>query len=289
MISPALTQGLIHEFGSKARDWLPQAESQIDALAYRWGVQLTEPLHGATCSVVIAGLRLGEKVVLKLPYPEAEEADSISTMLAFASVGGVDVLESDSVSGAVLMPRLDPGLNLVESGASEEEAIDVCAELILQLREAPQIDRPDVWTWHEFLGKMEDPMAVEAAKIAVHLHQTSERKILLHGDFHHFNTLRSGDRWVVVDPKGLLGDPAFEVVGFMRNPEISKDPNLTARLRYRLHRFARHLGDDPARLWGWSFVQTVSGGFWSSVSLDSPWRKTAASLWELRDEFWPRH
>lgn len=286
MISLALTQGLVQEFGSKAREWLPQAESQLRSLAYRWGVQLTEPLQGATCSVVIAGQRLGERVVLKLPYPDAEEADSISTMLAFGSVGGVRVLESDSESGAVLMPRLNPGLNLVEYGTSEEEAIDICAQLILQLRKAPQIDRPDVWTWHEFLGKMEDPMAIEAAKIAVHLHQTSERKILLHGDFHHFNTLRSDDRWVVVDPKGLIGDPAFEVVGFMRNPEISNDPCLTDRLRYRLHQFADLLGDDPTRLWGWSFVQTVSGGFWSSVALDSPWRKTAASLWELRSEFW---
>ena len=41
---------------------------------------------------------------------------------------------------------------------------------------------------------------------------------LVHGDFHHHNLLSHGDRWVVIDPKPMVGEPEFDVPTFLWNP-----------------------------------------------------------------------
>src|SRR5690606_23152783 len=47
---------------------------------------------------------------------------------------------------------------------------------------------------------------------------TSHKTVLLHGDLHHDNILKNSDGWVVIDPKGFIGDPVYEVAAFIRNP-----------------------------------------------------------------------
>lgn len=41
----------------------------------------------------------------------------------------------------------------------------------------------------------------------------------LHGDLHHDNIISGGARgWLAIDPKGLLGDPAYDVANIFGNP-----------------------------------------------------------------------
>ncbi|MGE0501992.1 MAG: aminoglycoside phosphotransferase family protein [Rhizobiaceae bacterium] len=40
----------------------------------------------------------------------------------------------------------------------------------------------------------------------------------LHGDIHHENILRGPRGWLAIDPKGLIGDPAFDVANLFHNP-----------------------------------------------------------------------
>jgi streptomycin 6-kinase len=42
---------------------------------------------------------------------------------------------------------------------------------------------------------------------------------LLHGDLHHGNVLHDSERgWVAIDPKGVLGEPEYEIGVALRNP-----------------------------------------------------------------------
>ena len=102
---------------------------------------------------------------------------------------------------------------------------------------------------------------------------------LLHGDLHPFNIPRHRDAWVVIDSKGLVGDPSFDVVGFMRNP-IGKAPEV-AGMRARLERFAERLGDPIERLWAWSFTQTVLCTH-SPSSFGDACQRAARATWEAR-------
>ena len=80
--------------------------------------------------------------------------------------------------------------------------------------------------------------------------------MFLHGDLHHENILLGPSKWVVIDPKGLVGDPAFELSAFVRNPleELRRRPNLGDFLCARITMLAKVTGYNPWRIWGWSLL-----------------------------------
>ena len=125
------------------------------------------------------------------------------------------------------------------------------------------------------------PHVKEAKRIARELLETTDRVVNLHGDFHQYNIIFGAGGWTAIDPKFLIGDPAHEIVGFMRN-NMAKAKD-AAGMRARLERFAERLGDPIERLWGWSFAQTVLCCAWTSgPSGESFWTESVEAIWEAR-------
>ncbi|GAA4111588.1 aminoglycoside phosphotransferase family protein [Aminobacter aganoensis] len=87
---------------------------------------------------------------------------------------------------------------------------------------------------------------VEAATIAERLLSNPHELHVLHGDLHHDNILLGERGWLVIDPKGLIGDPAFDAANLFYNPlyrhDLSLDPE---RVAYMAETFARTLGQRP--------------------------------------------
>lgn len=56
----------------------------------------------------------------------------------------------------------------------------------------------------------------------------------LHGDIHHENILRSTRGWLAIDPKGLIGDPAYDFANLFYNPperdDLRADPERARRM-----------------------------------------------------------
>jgi streptomycin 6-kinase len=83
---------------------------------------------------------------------------------------------------------------------------------------------------------------------------------------HHFNILSAQRQpWLAIDPKGILGEPAYETGAFIRNPipDIYSAPNLTRLLDRRIRLFAEVLGFDPTRIYGWATAQAVLSAWWT--------------------------
>lgn len=87
---------------------------------------------------------------------------------------------------------------------------------------------------------------VEAAVIAERLLSDPHDVRVLHGDLHHDNILLGERGWLVIDPKGILGDPGFDAANLFYNPlyrhDLSLDPE---RIAYMAESFARTLGQRP--------------------------------------------
>lgn len=84
----------------------------------------------------------------------------------------------------------------------------------------------------------------------------------LHGDFHHENALHAPRGWLAIDPKGVLGDPAFDVANLFYNPlesELRYDPARAARLA---HALAPVVEREPAELLDWAFAFTALSASW---------------------------
>jgi len=84
---------------------------------------------------------------------------------------------------------------------------------------------------------------------------------LMHGDYHQYNVLQRGDgSWVVIDPKGAVGDPGYEVWPLMLNCLDCDDP--VARLQARARRLARETPLDEEHILRWTHAGATLSAAW---------------------------
>jgi streptomycin 6-kinase len=99
-------------------------------------------------------------------------------------------------------------------------------------------------------------------------------EMLLHGDLHHDNILTSlRDGFLAIDPKGVVGERAWEVAPFLMNnlpPDRSAWPGV---LRRRADQLSDELSLDRERVYAWSAVRSLQSAFWSL--------RDSVRLWEV--------
>ena len=89
--------------------------------------------------------------------------------------------------------------------------------------------------------------------------------MLLHGDLHHWNILRATrELWLAIDPKGVVGEPAYEVGALMRNRlgGVLQGGDPVAVVRRRLDILAEALTIDRDRIQGWALAQAILSAWW---------------------------
>ena len=133
------------------------------------------------------------------------------------------VLSEDD--GMLLLERAVPSISLKSYFPNmEQESIEIVCKVMKKLHQAnisAAYNLPHIKDWLTALDKdwpIPDEHLQKARKLRDQLLQTSEADVLLHGDLHHDNILQNGDDWLVIDPKGVIGEPAYEVAAFIRNP-----------------------------------------------------------------------
>jgi streptomycin 6-kinase len=183
---------------------------------------------------------------------------------AFAGFGAVNVLtESD---GMLLLERADPGVSLRSYFPEKDnDAIQITCECLKRLHQAAiPTDHhfPHVKDWLMALDKnlsIPTDYLHKARKLRDELIATSATPALLHGDLHHDNILQNSNDWVVIDPKGVIGEPAYEVAAFIRNPipELLTHDNATSIIENRIAQFAKTLKLSEQRIIHWCYVQAV--------------------------------
>lgn len=235
-----------------------------------WRVTVERVMETGT-SLLAFGHRDRQAVVLKVTGKAGDEWRSGEVLEAFGGRGVVRAL--DHVEGAVLLERLVPGKPLTAAGIGDEEATGILAAVIGGMSPGPP--PPAVATVETWGGSFERYAAsddgaiprplVEAARRAyARLCASQAETRLLHGDLHHANVLYDADRgWLAIDPKGVVGELAYEAGAALRNP--CGRPALfaaPATITRRVHLFARALRLDSERIRAWAFAQAVLAAIW---------------------------
>jgi len=90
----------------------------------------------------------------------------------------------------------------------------------------------------------------DCARVSAELLAQEQEITPLHGDIHHDNILDFGERgWLAIDPKGLIGDRAFDYANLFCNPDASAaDPQ---RFDRRVEIVSEAAGLDRTRLLRW--------------------------------------
>lgn len=269
---------MVHVHGPTARSWLAGLPDLIGTLEERWGVAIGPPFAPLSYHYVAPGLRrTGGEIVLKLAPPGAELRHEAETLKVFGGKGAVRLLAEDLDAGAMLLERVTPGGDARR--LPDEQAARAVAGVMREIHRPLEGGHtfPTVQDWGGAFGDLRrryqggtgplpGRVVDKAESLYAELAASMAAPVLLHGDLHHENVLSGeGDRWVAVDPQGVVGEPAYEVGAFLRNPipEVWRWPGLAKVMDRRVGVFAEELGFERRRLVGWGYAQAVLSALWS--------------------------
>jgi streptomycin 6-kinase len=264
---------------------LPSLIAECEA---RWKIKAGAPFALSFNYVAPALTTDGQSVVLKLGVPNSELAGEIRALQSYAGTAAVRLLDSDEDRGMMLLERIEPGYTLA-SLADDEQATRAAARVMRGLWKPlpPEVRFPTATEWAGDLAKLRKrfnggtgplPAALvgQAEALFRDLLSSAEPSVLLHGDLHQFNILAARRRpWLAIDPKGLAGEPAYEVGALLRNPDprLCTDSNVQRRRIEVLH---EELGFAKDRMLSWGIAQAVLSAWWSIEDSATDWHLQCA-------------
>jgi streptomycin 6-kinase len=274
--------------GEDGEAWLHRLPSIIATCAEQWNLTLEPPFpHLSYNHATPARRRDGTPVVLKIGYPgNPEYVTETEALRLFAGRGSVALLDLDPANGAMLLERLEPGLSL--STVTDDVAATSIAAGVMRLlpRPAPP-DHPFPTVAHWGLGftrlrttfdggsgPFPAPLVDRAEHLFAELISSSAEPTLIHGDLHHGNILAASRApWLAIDPKGLVGEPAYETGALLRNPlpDLITRPDGAHILTRRIDQLAEELDFDRTRLRAWAFSQAILSAWWTYEDNDGDW------------------
>ena len=266
----AFESNIINIYGEKGRRWLDHLPNLVTQLANTYGLSNLKPVDNLSYNYVLTGFQDSKAVILKLGLDIDGFKREASALMAFSGFGVVEVLSESN--GLLLLECAVPGVSLKSYfHENDDEAINITANVIKELHKAPIPSThafPHIKDWLEALdGDLKIPVQTlqKAREIRDQLLKTAEPDVLLHGDLHHDNILQNSNDWVVIDPKGVIGELAYEVAAFIRNPipELLTHADAPNIIHNRITRFARLLELPSQRILDWCFVQAVLSWAWS--------------------------
>ncbi len=278
ILSPAFRDRIVSIHGQSGQEWLDNIPTLQADLVERWSLRDIQPLPDLSYNYLVFGITSENlPVVLKMGVPHAALNAEIQSLREFDGKGAVRLIDADAHQGALLLERIIPGDDL-RSMPDDQAATRMAAGVMKELWKAGPTSAvfPGAADWcqgfQRYLeinqgdGPLPSELVQQASKMADDLLNSSQNQLLLHGDLHHRNILKTAvNTWIAIDPQGVIGEPAFEVGALLLNPvpDLINWPNLKEIQKQRLIILEEELHIDGERLLAWSFVRAVLSAIWS--------------------------
>ncbi len=192
---------------------LSAAKATALEVAREWGIELGEPFALSNVSYVAPAGRAVLKVAWDGDQESLHEGDALELWNGDGAVrllrrSGRALLEERALPGDDLSPLPDHKATAV--------AVDIASRLWRRAGSPFRPIAPEVARWLDHAEREGSELVPLARELLVELDPGADW--LVHGDFHHHNILRHGDRFVAIDPKPYLADREYDVPAFLWNP-----------------------------------------------------------------------
>lgn len=265
-----LEENIINLYAAKGKQWLTDLPQLVAHLEIAHGLSHLKPFKNLSYNYVLSGFQGLQPIVLKLGLDSNALKREALVLKAFAGFGTVSVLVEND--GMLLLERAVSGVSLKSYfPENDNDAIHITGECLKQLHQAPIPSNHSLPHIKDWLVALDTDLDIptdtlhKARGLRDELIATSAKPVLLHGDLHHDNILHNGNSWVVIDPKGVIGEPAYEIAAFIRNPmpELLEHPNASDIIDNRINQFAKTLKLSKKRIINWCYVQAVLAWVWA--------------------------
>lgn len=278
--------------GAAGVDWLARLPMLLEECARHWSLTIQPPFAPLTYNYVAPARRAdGVEVVVKAGVPHRELLSEMAALRFYDGRGMVQLLDADADRGIMLLERLRPGTPLTYL-EDDEQATVIAARVMRELwRPAPPTHAfSTVADWAAGMGRMRahfdggtgplpTPLVERAERLFAELLATMDAPVVLHGDLHHDNILAATrEPWLAIDPKGIVGEPAYEVGALLHNPlpRILDVPDPKRLFARRVDLLTEELGFERERILGWGVAQAVLSAWWTVEDHGYGWEPAIA-------------
>ncbi|MBX3575563.1 MAG: phosphotransferase [Rhizobiaceae bacterium] len=255
-----------------------------------WAVVIRDRLSsGVGGDVWLAEQQQGDRAVVKVPSIAARpDAGRAADYLRWRGGHGAVRLLDESGDLHLLEyagpTRLLDHLHSEGDAAAASIAADVVAQLHAPSPDAAPASLTPLRTHFSSLltRSAYEPLAGYAVLAGSLIAETREPSIL-HGDIHHENILLGKRGWLAIDPKGLIGDPAFDAANMFHNPVGFAGRFDADRIAMLAGVMSRALQRSPADILSWAIAYSgLSAAWWMEDGDDEAVRRTMAIGAQIR-------
>lgn len=241
--------------GAAGKAWLDAVPDLVSGLVREWELTIrAKPMAGTVGLVWEVSCSDRSAAVLKVGWQDVWSCNEAAALREWAGNGAARLLESDDVSGSMLLERLCPQRSLVAEPL--EEAVCTAAAVANRLHVLSSRGFAGVLDQDDEDGRSSGKYDAEIAHVrpAVEEAITALPSVLLHGDLHYENILWSGREWKAIDPKPASGPAEWDYIPLLRNRFAEYDhSDLLRDIRRRLDRVTEAAGG--SRREAYLFVQ----------------------------------
>ncbi len=260
------------------RAWLDRLPTILSDCERRWNISIDPPFPNLSFNYVAPARRAdGTRVIVKACSPTGEFKWESEALRLFDGHGMAQLLDSNKDDEVMLLEYLSPG-TLLRDIEDDEAATSVAASVMREMwRPTPEHHSfKTVQDWGKGFTRLRDhfnggsgpfppTLLEEAETLYTELCDSMTDLVLLHGDLHHENILAAQRQpWLGIDPKGIIGEAAYETGSWLRNPYpgLMRLPQPGRTLALRIDQFAEELGFERARIRDWAVAQAVLSAWW---------------------------
>ena len=229
---------------------LDLASSEVLAVeaARHWGVELGPPFAMSNVSYVAPAGDLVVKVAWDGDDESLHEPDALELWDGDGAVG-----LRGRFGRALLEERAFPGDDLATLPEADATAIavDLASRLWRSARPPFRPVLPEVRRWLDRAGGEGSELVPVARELLAEVGEPMSW--VVHGDFHHHNILRHGERYVAIDPKPFAAEREYDVPSFLWNPMNNRFEDRD-QIEARIAAFVA-VGLDDYRIRAWTVIR----------------------------------
>lgn len=274
-------ENVINRFG---KDFYKKVLRDIETYADKWTLTSFQfiPSYSSNLIFICYSENFG-RVVLKIGNPSFREIfTEFNTLCEYNGRRFCRVFDDDIENGVILEECVQPG-NPLRDESSLDKRLSVFCSLYKGLHIMPIKAEiyPTYTEWvcriTEYMSKRQDCKELylymkKAKDICLSVYTLYSQKMLLHGDFHHDNILLGNDgEYIIIDPKGVIGDPVFDIARFILNEfggEITTE--LYKKINHIICILEKKLNIPSYILKQCFYVETTMGVCWSVEDGSTP-------------------
>lgn len=269
-----LKQNIIDIYGENGKRWIDTLPGIVNELSDQWGLAHITPVDNMSFNYVVKAIAPNNKpVILKLCYDKISFANERQALQYFDGNGMVQLIVDNEMHNALLLQQAIPGITLTSLYPVQMEYVmDSYVNTMKKLHSKRLSNKNNfnhIRDWLQSIDKLTEKycsysLLNKTLNLKNELLATITAEILLHGDLHHDNILQHDDKWLAIDPKGVVGEAEFEIAAFdfMYVNEMAQTNNIKNILENRIDLLAKKSKLNSKRIKDWVFIRLMLMAAW---------------------------